>query len=49
MQLTANELTWETGSQGSNPCLSAKFCFAKFGEISPTKKCKTFFGEADPP
>jgi hypothetical protein len=21
--LTANELTWETGSQGSNPCLSA--------------------------
>ena len=22
--LTANELTWETGSQGSNPCLSAE-------------------------
>ena len=22
--LTANELTWETGSQGSNPCLSAR-------------------------
>ncbi len=23
MQLTANELTWETGSLGSNPSLSA--------------------------
>lgn len=23
--LTANELSWETGTQGSNPCLSAPF------------------------
>ncbi len=25
MGLTANELTWETGSEGSNPSLSADF------------------------
>jgi len=25
--LTANELTWETGSEGSNPSLSAVRCF----------------------
>jgi hypothetical protein len=26
MGLTANELTWETGSEGSNPSLSAEPC-----------------------
>ncbi len=27
--------TANSGTEGSNPSLSAKFCIAKFGEISP--------------
>ena len=47
MQLTANELTWETGSLGSNPSLSV-FCEAKNGEVSPSKIAKQFW-RADSP
>ena len=33
MQLTANELTWETGSLGSNPSLSAIATNSHFGVL----------------
>src|SRR5579875_4167488 len=34
--LTANELTWETGSEGSNPSLSAAAGLAAGGDITST-------------
>jgi hypothetical protein len=42
---TRNRLSWETGTVGSNPTLSAKICEANFGEISPSAEG----GEVDPP
>ena len=35
------------GTVGSNPTLSAKFCIAKFGEISPLKFIKFCGGPAN--
>jgi hypothetical protein len=34
MQLTANELTWETGSLGSNPSLSVLISIRTFALLS---------------
>jgi hypothetical protein len=41
---TRNRLSWEAGTVGSNPTLSAKICEANFGEISPSAEG----GEVDP-
>ncbi len=42
MGLTANELTWETGFEGSNPSLSATFFIARARLISASSLIMDF-------